>query len=126
MRITIKTKNLELPVILKKFIEDKVIVLKRFINILKEDVPGGRKTLAEVLVEIERETIHHKKGEVFEGRIEINLPGKRLIAKFKGEDLQKVIVGAREQIKKEIKKYKFKRIDKNRRQQRKVKKELSF
>ena len=63
MRITIKTKNIILSNELSLFIERKIGVLKKFINILKQDIPEGKKTLAEVLVEAEKETMHHKKGK---------------------------------------------------------------
>jgi len=126
MRIIIKTKNLILSDMLENFIEKKISVLKKFLSVLKEDYPEGQKTLVEVLVEVEKETMHHKKGEVFKSSVEINLPGKKLMALSKGEDLEKVIIDAKEQIKKEINKYKFKKIDKNRRKQRKLKEKLDF
>lgn len=126
MRIIIKAKNLILSDGLKNFIEKKIIVLKKFISVLKEDYPEGQKTLAEVLVEVEKETMHHKKGEVFKSTVEINLPGKKLMASARGDDLEKVIIDAKEQIKKEINKYKFKKIDKNRRKQRKLKEKFKF
>jgi len=126
MRIIIKTKNLVLSAGLKNFIEKKINVLKKFLSVLKEDYPEGQKTLAEVLVEVEKETMHHKKGEIFKSSVEINLPGKKLMASARGEDLEKVIIEAKEQIKNEINKYKFKKIDKNRRKQRKFKKEFKF
>ena len=126
MRIIIKTKNLVLSAGLKNFIEKKINVLKKFLSVLKEDYPEGQKTLAEVLVEVEKETMHHKKGEIFKSTVEINLPGKKLMALARGEDLEKVIIDAKEQIKKEINNYKFKKIDKNRRKQRKLKEEFKI
>ncbi|HCC60228.1 MAG: hypothetical protein A2402_03790 [Candidatus Staskawiczbacteria bacterium RIFOXYC1_FULL_37_43] len=126
MRITIKTKNIILSNELSLFIERKIGVLKKFINILKQDIPEGKKTLAEVLVEAEKETMHHKKGKVFKSRIEITLPGKKLMAEARGDNLEGAIVDVKEQIKKEINKYKFKKIDKNRRKQRKLKKEFKI
>ena len=126
MRIIIKTKNLVLSAGLKNFIEKKINVLKKFLSVLKEDYLEGQKTLAEVLVEVEKETMHHKKGEIFKSTVEINLPGKKLMALARGEDLEKVIIDAKEQIKKEINKYKFKKIDKNRRKQRKLKEEFKI
>ena len=126
MRIIIKTKNLILSVEFKNFIEKKISVLKKFLSVLKEDCPEGQKTLAEVLVEVEKETMHHKKGEVFRSSVEISLPGKKLMSQARGDDLERVIINVKEQMKKEINKYKFKKIDKIRRGQRKLKEKLNF
>ena len=124
MKIIIKVKNLELIEDLKNFIEKKFIGLKKFINILKRDdgaqgVP--RKTLAEVFVEIEKETQRHKKGKIFLVNVQVNLPGKSLRALSRADDIFKAIIGAKDEMKMEIEKYKFKHIDKYRRQQRKSK-----
>jgi len=122
MKIIIKTKNLELTEGLQNFVEKKMGSIKKFIDILKEDTPEKGKTLAEVFVEVEKETKHHKKGKVFLVKTQVILPGKSLMAWYRADDLFKAIVGAKNELKTEIEKYKFKNIDKNRRQQRKTKK----
>ncbi|MCX6718052.1 MAG: ribosome-associated translation inhibitor RaiA [Candidatus Staskawiczbacteria bacterium] len=119
MKIIIKTKNLELTDDLQSFIEKKIFSLKKFINILK--YPDEGKTLAEIFVEVEKETKHHKKGNIFLVKSRIYLPGREIISQARGEDLFKAIVSAKDELKMEIEKYKFKKIDKNRRQQRKNK-----
>lgn len=121
MKIIIKTKNLDFTEGLQNFIEEKIGSIKKFINILKADTLEKEKTLAEIFVEIEKETQHHKKGKVFLVKTQIILPGKSLVAWFRADDLFKAIIGAKDELKMEIEKYKFKKIDKNRRQQRKAK-----
>ncbi|MCX6723650.1 MAG: ribosome-associated translation inhibitor RaiA [Candidatus Staskawiczbacteria bacterium] len=118
MKIIIKTKNLELTSALEDFIYKKIGMIKKFINVLKREDEVG-KTLAEVFVEVEKETKHHNKGQIFSCQVEIKLPGRSLLAKANSDDLYKAIVEARKEIEAEIKKYKFKNIDKNRREQRK-------
>lgn len=120
MRITIKAKNLELTEELQNFIEEKIGSLKKFIKILKEE-KGEGKTLAEAFVEVEKETMHHKKGQIFSVKASIYLPGKNLLVFAKTDDLLTAVIKARDELKAEIEKYKFKNIDKNRRQQRKTK-----
>lgn len=119
MRIIIKTKNLDLTEDLRNFIEEKIGSLKKFVDVLKRE--EDKKTLAEIFVEVERETLHHKKGYIFLVKTRIHLPGKRLIAFAKTDDLLTSVIKARDELKSEIEKYKFKNIDKNRRQQRKSK-----
>lgn len=126
MKIIIKTKNLDLTNDLQNFIEKKIGAVKKFINILKQDTPDGLKTLAEVFVEIEKETQHHKKGKVFSVKTQVNLPGKSLVAWSKADDLFKAIILAKDELKMEIEKYKFKKIDKTRREQRKIRNEIEI
>jgi len=122
MRIIIKTKNLELTKSLESYVEKKIFSLKKFINILGQN--EDRKTLSEILVELEKETKHHKKGNIFLAKAQIDLPGKILLAKAKSDDLLKAIVEIKEKLKMEIEKYKFKKIDKNRRSQRIIKRNI--
>jgi len=118
MRVIIKTKNLDLAEGLKNFTEEKFFGLQKFINILKKE--EEKKTLAEVLVELEKETEHHKKGKIFNVKAQIHLPDRDLMAQADSDDLMKAVIAAKEGLKIEIEKYKFKNIDKNRRQQRKA------
>jgi len=121
MKIIIKTKNLDLTEGLQNFVEKKIGSVKKHIDILKQDTPDKGKTLAEVFVEVEKETQHHKKGKIFLVKTQVILPGKSLEAWYRADDLFKAIVGAKNELKMEIEKYKFKNIDKNRREQRKTK-----
>lgn len=122
MRIIIKTKNLDLTPSLENFTEKKFLTLKKFIKILKKE--EEKHTLAEALVELDKETKHHRKGDIFIAKCRIQLPGRKLMAKAKSDDLFKAIVLAKDEMKMEIEKYKFKKIDKNRRKQRKLKQEM--
>lgn len=124
MRIIIKTKNLDLTSDLQSFIEKKIGSVKKFINILKADTPERGRTLAEVFIEVEKETKHHKKGNIFWVKTQVVLPGKSLTSGFRADDMFKAIIGAKDELKMEIEKYKFKKIDKNRRAQRKFKEEV--
>lgn len=120
MRITVKTKNIKLTEALKDFTEAKFYSLRKFIDILKREHEIG-KTLANVSVELEKETRHHKKGKIFIASCSVQLPGRFLVARAKSDDLFKAIVSARGELKTEIEKYKFKKIDQRRRGQRKIK-----
>lgn len=124
MKIIIKTKNLDLTPALQNFIEKKIGLIKKFINILKKDEAG--KTLAEVFVEVAKESKHHKKGEVFVVKAQVVLPGKSLAISARAEDVYKAIILAKDELKLEIGKYKFKKIDKDRRQQRKAAEDIEM
>jgi len=54
----------------------------------------------------------------------MQLPGKNLMAQAHGEDLMRAIIEVKDELEREIKKYKFKKIDKNRRDRSKEEIEL--
>jgi ribosomal subunit interface protein len=113
MRIIIKTKNLESSEVLNKFIEKKFSGLEKFID-----------ASAEVSIEVEKETKHHKKGEIFMVKAMVSMLGRSLMAQAKSDDLFKAVVIAKDELKMEIEKYKFKKIDKDRREQMKKEKNI--
>jgi len=112
MQIIIKTKNIELTASLEKFIQTKIGKLNKFFH-----------TEAEIFVEIERETSHHRKGEVFSAEAIVVLAGKKLVAKAKNEEMGKAITEVKEEMEIELKKYKLKKIELPRRLARKSKEE---
>lgn len=120
MKVIIKTRKVELTTALRDFVEKKFYGLRKFVNILKHDDEMG-KTLAEVFVELERETKHHKGGDIFVVRSRVRLPGRSLMVKSKLDDLFKAIVAARSELKMEIEKYKLKKSGQAIRSQRKSK-----
>lgn len=116
MNIIIKTKNFELTDSLEKFINDKVGKLEKFAKTL------GKSSM-EVFVEVEKETNHHRKGDLFIANLQINLPGKNLTARAHGEDLMKAIIEAKDELEIEIKKHKLKTVELPRRKIRKAAKD---
>jgi len=114
MQIKIRTKNIDLTVSLKSFINNKLGVLKKLMG---EDV-------SDILVDVERQTNHHKKGDVYWTEANVNLDGKKLFAKAHGDDVFKTILEVKEELEREIKRYKTKAIDLARRNQRKAHEEI--
>jgi len=122
MKIIIKTKNIEFTKALQDFVEEKIGGLKKFIITLKEEPIYG-KTLAEAIIEVEKETEHHKKGKIFKAMAKISLKGRNLIAQARSEDIKSAIVKLKDELQQEIKKYKLKKKDVRIRKQRKIKEE---
>ncbi len=118
MKIIIKTKNLDLTPSLENYVEEKISSLKKFVDVLKKD--EDKNTLSEVFVEIEKETRHHNKGEVFGAEARILLPGKKIMAEAAGDDLLLAIVEIKDKLQQELKKYKEKRVEEGRRRARKM------
>jgi ribosomal subunit interface protein len=124
MKIIIKAKNLDQSDALNAFIEKKFSSLKKFIDVLK--TPEEKRTLAEVFVEVSKDTNHHKKGDIFLVKAMLGLPGRNIIAEATEEDLFVSVSKAKDALKLEIEKYKLKNIDKNRREQRKAKEDIEI
>lgn len=112
MQIIIKTKNFDLTASLEKYVNEKMGKLEKFAKTLAKDS-------FDIFVEIEKESTHHKKGDVFMAEASIRLPGKSLMAKAHGEDLLKAIIDMKDEMEIEIKKHKLKVIELPRRKMRK-------
>jgi len=123
MQIIIKSKNLEITDNLKKYAEEKIGGLKRFVEILNKDVEIG-KDVAEFFVEIEKETKHHRKGDIFIAKGKLNLPGKTIIVSARKDDVWMAIVAMVDAFQVEVKQYKLKNVETIRRKQRATKKSL--
>jgi ribosomal subunit interface protein len=114
MQIIIKTKDIELTAYLQSVIDKKIGALIKFIQIEN----------AGIFVELKKETNHHKQGNIFIAEAIVTFPGKKLVAKAHGQDIMEAIGKMKSELGKEMQKYKTKRIEKPRRQQRKLKEEL--
>lgn len=117
MKIITKVKNLLLTSDLQNFIDEKIGTLAKFIN---------SKIPEEIFVEVEKETTHHKNGQIFSCNLNIELPGKKLTAKSNSDDLNRAVLEAKEELEQELKKYKLKKIDAARRPQKKLKKQIAI
>lgn len=125
MKTIIKAKNIKLTEAIEDFINDKIGGLEKFIKSCHKDDEWERiKPSCEFFVEIEKETRHHKKGPYFRAEVQIHLSGKTLRTEARGEDLKIAIVEIKDEMQQEIKKYKLRKIDLERRGQRSIKKKF--
>ena len=109
MRIHITTKNIELTEDIKRYIEEKIGELGKFINYPGEKVKTVEgKSFVEVWVEVGRTTFHHKKGQVFRAEAQLYLPGESLRAESESEDLRTSITEIKDELQRELKKYRGK------------------
>jgi putative sigma-54 modulation protein len=96
MNIAIKATHLDLTPAIKKYAEDKVEALSKFIDAIE-----GK-------VELERST-KHKSGEVFRAEISMIVGGRKLYAEATAEDMYAAIDLTIPKIKEQIAKFKDKR-----------------
>jgi len=113
MQIIIKTKNLELTDSLRLYIDKRIEGLKKYVR-----------ELPEIFLEIEKETLHHKKGQIFKTEATVHFPKKSLVAEAKGDDLGKTVTQVRDELKRQIREHKLKSIELPRREAKKSRKEI--
>ena len=121
VNIILKIKNLKLTESFKLFIKEKIGGLKKLLKHFNKDATDNRRDTLEASVEVEKETKHHKKGDLFKAKAKINVPGKSFMAKAHGNDLAKAVTAVKDELESEIKKYKTKTIELPRRKYRKLK-----
>ncbi|MEE8131856.1 MAG: ribosome-associated translation inhibitor RaiA [Candidatus Paceibacterota bacterium] len=107
MKIIIKATKLDLTPAIYEYIEEKIGPLNRFIKRFEA------KSEVKVEVEIARSTKHHKHGNIFCAEANMHLPGKVLRAEHSDWDIRVAINNIKNKLQQEIKKYKEKRIGRN-------------
>lgn len=137
MKVTILTKNIKLTPALKYFTESKINDLEKFSGILNRDYFGGEadktnllyfdeyygkgKPRTEAWVEISKTTRHHKKGPFFRAECQLRLPGKSLRAEAEKERLKLAIVEVKDELQRQLKQYKEKIAEKQKKRLRNFK-----
>jgi len=101
MKIIISTKNISLDDALRVFVENKIGGLGKFIK--------DPDDLIEVRVEIGKPSRHHRSGNIFYAEANMKIGGKLLRADFKHLDLRTAIVQVRDELQRQIEKFKGKR-----------------
>lgn len=106
MRTMIHTKNIELTPSINVAIEEKMATLAKLFS------PNDK--TVEARVEVGRPSKHHQKGAVYYAEINLKMGGKLLRATVEHADLRTAIDFARNEIERQVKKFKSKRRDLNR------------
>src|SRR3989344_2690061 len=101
MKIELYGKNINLDEPLKVFIEDRIGGLEKFLG-------SGP---VEARVEIGLPSKHHRSGRIYYAEINLKIGGKLLRATCQHEDMRNAIVDAKNEIQRQIKKFKDKKKD---------------
>ena len=125
MKVNIKTTNIELNEALAVWINDKIGELERILGAFGPDeFSAGEREKIEAFVEVGKISKHHLKGDVFRAEVQLSLPKKSLRAVARDNDLRTAVNVAKEEIQREVKKYKGKRVARARGWARKLKERL--
>jgi len=118
MRVTIKSKNLEITPALRTYIDEKLIALV-------ERLLGSQDSSSLLAIEFSRST-HHRKGKVFHAEVNLSLGKTLLHAETDKEDVHVACDTLRGELETEIKHYKNRKQSLMKRNARVAKKELRF
>ena len=128
MKIVIKTTNLKLNQALKNFIEEKIGSLEKFSKIFQQKYFDSffakGKPKIEAWVEIGRATLHHQKGPVFRAECQMRFPGKSLRSIARSKDLKLAVIEVKDELQRQLKRYKNKLTAQAEKRQRRFKKSL--
>lgn len=118
MKLTIKATNFKITPAVYQYIDDKL-------NRDLEKYVSRQDTSIEGWVEIGRTTRHHRSGQVFRAEMQIRMPGKKTI-RAESEDLSLHIAidKVKDDLQRELKKYKDRQSAEYKRGARKTKKDL--
>ncbi|MCK4635149.1 MAG: ribosome-associated translation inhibitor RaiA [Candidatus Aenigmarchaeota archaeon] len=115
MKITIKATNIKLSPPIESFVEEKMSSLEKYLRNIKLEP-------LEAFIEIEKTTVHHRKGDVFRAEAQFHLPGQSIRAESIRDDLHLAIDEVRDELQRKFKQYTQKQISKRRRGARALKK----
>ena len=119
MKITIKTTKIKLSPALYNYIEEKIGGLQKFLKNID-------KNIIEAIVEVGKPSQHHQKGDIYYAEVNLRLPGKILRTEAEEWDLRVAVDKIKDDLRREIKKYKIKQGVKDRRLARSIKKAKSI
>lgn len=103
MHINLKGTELDITPSLKKYIEDKLEPLQKFVKKYEE------RSEIQLFVEVARTTKHHKKGDVFYAEAVVQLPKKVLRGEVSHRDARGAVDLLKDILKRELETYKEKR-----------------
>ena len=114
MKIIIKATNLKLDLKIEEYVKEKIGGVDKLLNSIDKNVVEAR-------VEIGKTTKHHQKGDIFRAEVNLSLPGQLLRAEAEEWDLKVAIDQVKNELKREIKKYRGKKETKFKRGARRAK-----
>ncbi|MBN1325393.1 ribosome-associated translation inhibitor RaiA [Candidatus Falkowbacteria bacterium] len=97
MKIDIKGTNMELTEAIKDYVNEKIGGLERFFD-----------NIIEARVDVGKTSNHHQKGDVFRAEVNLQVPNTILRAEAEREDLYMAINEVKDEIQRQLKKYKEK------------------
>ena len=109
MKIILSGKNIKLDEPLKVFVEEKIGGLDKFLGEGPGRLRQGFGEPMEARVEIGLPSKHHRSGRIYYAEVNLKIGGKLLRATCQHEDMRNAIVDVKNELQKQIIKFKDKR-----------------
>lgn len=106
MKIRIKATEIEMTPYLKGIIKEKLAEISKHLR-------GKRAIIAEIEVGVTSR--HHQKGDIYRAEIQIEIPGKLFRAVSEKEDFRSALTDSKNEIEKQIRRHKDKKVAEKRR-----------
>lgn len=107
MKITIKGTNIKLSDSVYEYIDKKINSLDRFVKNIGNDAGDGYQPTVECWVEVGKTTKHHQSGDIYRAEAQIKVPGSKSIrAESTQWDLHQAIDEVKDELQRQLKKYK--------------------
>ncbi len=128
MKIIIKSINIELSSAIRSYIEQKIGGLEKFApkRGTKYSSFIYRKSCFRAWVTIGKISHHHKKGKIFQAKVQIRLPGKSIRAEAVENDLEVAINEVKDELQRELKQYIEKKISQRDKREKRIKRYFGF
>ncbi|OGN00154.1 MAG: ribosomal subunit interface protein [Candidatus Yanofskybacteria bacterium RIFCSPHIGHO2_02_FULL_41_29] len=111
MKIDLYGKNIQLDEPLRVFVEERIGGLQKFIDGGPSRLRQGFGEPMEARVEIGLPSKHHRSGRIYYAEVNLKIGGKLLRATCQHEDMRNAIVDAKNELQRQIKKFKEKKKD---------------
>lgn len=108
MKIIIKADKIDLTPSLRSFTEEKIGSIKKFLGEDEDSYFQGRKAKIEAWVEIGKETRHHQKGPFWRAECQLRFLKKSIRSVAQSDDLRQAIVEVKDDLQRQLEKYKNK------------------
>ena len=112
MKIIVQATGFKLNEALSDFIDEKI-------GDLEKSLGRADNESVEARVEIGKPSEHHKKGDIFYAEVNLKMPGRLLRATSENWDLRVAITEVKDDLQRQIRKYKEKMVAKTRRSRKK-------
>ncbi|MDD4531617.1 MAG: ribosome-associated translation inhibitor RaiA [Candidatus Pacebacteria bacterium] len=106
MKIRIKATEIEMTPYLKDMIKEKLAEISKHLR-------GKRAIIAEI--ELGVTSRHHQKGDIYRAEMQIEIPGRLFRAVSEKEDFRSALTDAKNEIEKQIRRHKDKKVAEKRR-----------
>ena len=126
MRITVKATNITLNEALAVYLEQRLASVEKLLQRAEardtRPLSGKQRETIIARVELGRTTAHHRKGKVFRAEVTLAVPGRApLRAVAHAEDLRAAIDQMRDEVRREIRRWKEKKVTRGRKGARELK-----